>query len=386
MLKKSKRILLFAYEYPPLGGGVATAIKNLLQEFVKNPDLKIDLITSSLLNTWEVEKISENIGIYKVPIGQKTRASYQKQTPLNMLLYVKNSYLQAKDLLQQNHYNLAHFFGYPGAWQGYLLKRLYQLPYLISLRGVDVPFYNLRFKLVDTFYKPLVSKLWQGAAKIIANSQGLVELAKKTNSKIRYEIIQNGVDTVFFKPSEDSEKFKKFTITAGGTIMGHKKGLNYLIEAFAIFSSNKKNIELLLIGDGDLQESLKEQITNLNIHDKVRLVGRKDREWLKINLPKCHVFCLPSFNEGMSNATLEAMACGLPIIITPVGGAQELLENGKNGFLVPKRNTIQIVKSLDVLYADGYLIKEMGKISRNKAEKLSWKNVADQYLGLYQND
>lgn len=378
-----KRVLLFSYEFPPLGGGVATATKNLLQEFAKDSDLKIDLITSSLLNSWEVEKISENIGIYKVPIGLKTKEFYQRQTPLNMFLYVKNSYLQAKDLLSQNKYDLAHFFGYPGAWSGYLLKKFNNLPYIVSLRGVDVPFYNPRFKFIDIFYRPLVSKLWQGAAMVVANSQGLAQLATKTNNRISYEIIPNGVDTDFFKPSKESEKFEKFTVTAGGTIMGHKKGLNYLIEAFAMFSTNKKNIELLLIGDGDLQESLKEQIISLNIQDKVLFVGRKDREWLKINLSKCHVFCLPSLNEGMSNATLEAMACGLPLILTPVGGSQELLKG--NGFLVPKFDFLEIARRLELLYADKRLRIEMGKDSRIMAEKMSWEIVKNKYMEIYEN-
>lgn len=376
-----KRVLFFAYEFPPLGGGVATASKNLLDQFIHNPDLKIDLITSSLKNTWEVEKISENIGIYKVPIGQKNEANYQKQTPIEMWRYLRNSYLQASDLLKKNHYDFAHFFGYPGAWQGYLLQRKHSLPYIISLRGVDVPFYNPRFKIIDFIYRPLVAKIWQKAGKVIGNSLGLISLAKKTSSKINYQVIPNGVDTDFFKPIEEKAKFKKFTITAGGTIMGRKKGLNFLISAFANFARNKKQVELLLIGDGDLREKLEEQIRQLKITNKVKFIGRKNKDWLKENLPKCHVFCLPSLNEGMSNATLEGMACGLPIIITPVGGSNELLDG--NGFLVKKNDYHEIAEKLDALYLDEKMRLAMGQKSRRMAEKMSWKEVAKKYENFY---
>ena len=189
-----------------------------------------------------------------------------------MVLYVKNSYLMATDLLKRQKYDLAHFFGYPGAWQGLLLKKKFTLPYLISLRGVDVPFYNPRFKVVDFLYRPLVSRLWFGAEKVICNSQGLVDLAKKTNKKIDYQIISNGVNADFFDFGSEKNKFKKFTVTAGGTIMGKKKGLNFLIEAFAGFAKDKKDLELLLIGDGDLKESLKMLVAELGLDKKVKFV------------------------------------------------------------------------------------------------------------------
>lgn len=380
--QKPIRLLLFAYEFPPLGGGVATAVKNLLEQFSQNPNLKIDLITSSLKNTWEVEKISENIGIYKVPIGLKNESKYQKQRPIEMWRYLHNSYRQAKDLLEQHRYDLAHFFGYPGAWQGYLLQKKYALPYLISLRGVEVPFYNPRFRAIDVIYRPLVARLWQKASKVVANSVGLADLAKQTNQQIQYQVIPNGVDTDFFKPLEEKAKFKKFTITAGGSIMGRKKGLDLLISAFAKFARAKKQVELLLIGDGDLREKLEEQVKQLKIVGQVKFVGRKTRTWLQANLPKCHVFCLPSLNEGMSNATLEALACGLPVIITPVGGSQELLSR-QNGFLLHERDEQQLAGYLEQLYAEPVLRIRMGRNSRQLAEQMSWKKVAERYEEVY---
>lgn len=382
MTTREKRILFFVYEFPPLGGGVATATENLFNFFRKEKNLKIDVITSSLSNNYQTKNFTENITFFEVPIGFKDKASYQKQTILNMIRFTLNSYFQAKKLLKQHHYDLAHFFGYPGALPGLLLKKKFNLPYLISLRGVDVPGYNPRFKYIDFLYKPGVSFIWQNAQKVIVNSQGLLTLAQKTNTIIDYQIITNGVDCDFYQPSKI--KFDKFTVTAGGTLFGKKKGLDILIKAFAQFAEYKNNVELLLIGAGDLETELKALANKLGVKNKVNFVGRKDKNWLAENLPKCHVFCLPSINEGMSNATLEAMSCGLPIIITPVGGADELLEEGKNGFLVPKRDIVQIVKRLDVLYADGYLIKEMGTASRNKVEKMSWENVSKKYLNYYE--
>ena len=381
MSKAKKRILLFVYEYPPLGGGVANAIYHLLKEFEKEKNLEIDLITSSLENTWSVSRLSESVGCYQVPIGIKTEDKYQSQTAKNMWLYTKNSLEQAQELMKKNNYDLIHVFGYPSALQAKILHNRYKIPYIISLRGVDAPGYNPRFKLIDALYKPLVSSLWKDAKRMIVNSKGLRELALETNKNLFYKIIPNGVDTKLFKKVAEKYKFKKFTITAGGTIFGKKKGLQYLLEAYADFAKDKEDTNLLLIGSGDLEETLKEQVKSLGIEYKVDFTGYMEKSALSKNLPRCHVFCLPSINEGMSNATLEAISSALPIVVTEVGGKDELLKG--NGFLVPKKNSKEITRRLELLYADESLRKEMAKESRKIAEGMSWEKVAKMYLREY---
>jgi glycosyltransferase involved in cell wall biosynthesis len=379
--KRKKRILIFVYEYPPLGAGVANAIYHLLKEFEKEKNLEIDLITSSLENTWSVSRLSENVSCYQVAIGIKTEDNYQSQTAKNMWLYTKNSLDQARELVKKNKYDLIHVFGYPTALQANILHRKYKIPYMISLRGVDVPGYNPRFKLIDDFYKPLISLLWRDSRRMIVNSHGLKELALKTSENLIYKIIPNGVDTKLFKKVPEKYKFKKFTITAGGTIFGKKKGLNYLIAAYAEFAKDKDDVNLLLIGAGDLEGELKKQVKDLGIKEKVDFAGYMEKSALSKNLPRCHVFCLPSINEGMSNATLEAIASTLPIILTEVGGSKELLRG--NGFLIPKRNSKEITRRLELLYADDKLRKSMAKESRKIAVEMSWEKVAKMYLKEY---
>ena len=302
-MKKPCRILLFVYEYPPLGGGVANAIYHLLDEFTKEKKLQIDLITASLENNWSVTRFCENIACYRVPVGEKSTDSYQRQTAANMLVYTKNSLKQALDLVDKNKYDLVHIFGYPSALQAWILKQKFKLPYVVSLRGVDVPGYNPRFKLIDFSYRWFIKILWKNAQALIVNSQKLLDLAKETYSQGDFKIIPNGVNTSLFKPND--KKFKNFTITAGGTIFGKKKGLEYLIAAFAKFAKDKEGVELLLIGDGDLAIELKNLVKRLKIEEKVKFVGREKQDWMASNLPQCEVFCLPSLNEGMSNATLR---------------------------------------------------------------------------------
>ena len=93
------------------------------------------------------------------------------------------------------------------------------------------------------------------------------------------------------------------------------------------------------------------------------------------------VFVLPSLNEGMSNAVLEAMAAGLPIITTDTGGSVELIKG--NGFIVEKKDTQSIVRAIQAFLNSRELIVEMGQHSRKIAENLGWNNIARAYYDLY---
>ena len=124
------RIIFVVYELPPLGGGVATAASHLLGEFIKHNNLHIDVITSSLNNRFEKEQLSENIHLYKVPIGSKPPDRYQQQTVWEMLRFTIGSLLQAIKLSSKFKYNLAHYFGYPGGLPGLLLKK--RMKYVVS--------------------------------------------------------------------------------------------------------------------------------------------------------------------------------------------------------------------------------------------------------------
>ena len=127
------RILFYAYEYPPIGTGVANAVLNLFREFSKQKDLHIDFVTSSLDNKWEVEEVFPNITFYRIPVGKKfSKEKQDKQSPKGMVLYSLNAWLLTWKLVFKHKYNLAHFFGYPGGLVTLLFK--WKLPYVVSLR------------------------------------------------------------------------------------------------------------------------------------------------------------------------------------------------------------------------------------------------------------
>jgi glycosyltransferase involved in cell wall biosynthesis len=374
------KILLFGYEYPPLGGGVANALKNLLAEFSTYADLEIDFVTSSLSGKFEVEQVYPRITFHRIPIGKRAPESYHKQRPRAVILYAVIGYLYAWKLILRKHYDLSHCFGLPGPTISMMFR--WRMPYIASLRGVEVPGYNPKYQTWHTFYRPLVWLSWKLASKLIANSSKLKDLARKADRTSEILVIPNGVDTDLISPGKS--KFDNFTVTAGGTIMGPKKGLQYLVEGFALLNREFPDTRLKLIGSGDLEPEIRALIQRLNIESAVELLGRKNHEWIEQNLSRFHVLCLPSLNEGMSNAMLEGLAAGLPLVITDTGGAEELLANA-NGFIVEQRSPRDIFQKLKTLRLDDELRETMGRRSRQLAESMSWKSAAKRYYEIYQS-
>lgn len=380
------KILFFNYEYPPLGGGAANATAYILKEYSKIPDLKVDLITSSVDPEYHLEKLGDNIFIHRIPIGKnKNNLHYQSQKEL--LVYAWKAYFFAKKLVQKNKYDSSHsFFTVPCGFISFLLKIKFKIPYIVSLRGSDVPGYSERFAFLYFFIKPLVSLIWKKSSAVISNSQGLKELALRTNSKQEIGVIPNGIDiNQFIKPESykvirfNDEKFKILCVTR----ITPRKGVRYLMEAFKKLSQESDNISLQIIGDGDEKNDLEKLAKELGIENRVEFTGLVPHEKLPPYFEQADVFVLPSLNEGMSNSMLEALASGLPLIATDTGGTRELIEEGKNGFVVKMKDAGDLADKIKLLMNDPDLRKQMGEASRKKAEMMSWEKVAKEYMKVY---
>lgn len=377
------KILFLNYEYPPLGGGAANATAYILREYARIPNLKVDLVTSSVDNKYHKEKIGENVIIHKLPIG-KNQTNLHFQSQKDLLIYAWKAYWFSKKLAVKNNYNLTHsFFTVPSGFISYLLKKQLKIPYIISLRGSDVPGYSDRFSLIYNFLTPLIKFIWKKADAVVSNSEGLKKLALKTNSNQKIEIIYNGIDTSKFKSNDEKDE-KEFIITPGASRITDRKGLNYLIEAIAKLTPKYPQIKLKIMGDGNARVALEKQVEKLNISDKTEFLGRIPREKTTSYYQESSLFVLPSLNEGMSNAMLEALASGLPIITTNTGGAEELVSNEKNGYLIKMKNSADIAKKIEKLITHPELRKKMGKASREKALEMNWKKIAEDYYKLYE--
>ncbi|MFA5125789.1 MAG: glycosyltransferase family 4 protein [archaeon] len=366
---KKLKILMLNYEFPPLGGGAANANFYLLKEFSKVKNLEIDLITSSANNKYEEEQFSKNIRIFKLDVHKKDLQFWKMK---EILSWSMQAYNLSKKLIKHNNYGLCHcWFGWPSGIIGYLNRK--ELPYIVALRGSDVPGYNVRLEKLDTIvFKPISKKVWSNAKSVIANSLGLKELAQKTLD-CDIKVIYNGIDTNEFKPAKKKKSSTIRLISTGRLIK--RKGYGYLIKAL----SGLEGFSLSLIGDGDEKENLKELAKEMKV--KVNFKGTLIHKKIVKELQQADIFVLPSLNEGMSNSILEAMATGLPIITTDVGGSKELIK--ENGFIIQKANIKELKEALLKYKNNLKLLLKHSKQSTKKAKTMSWKTIGKQYEGIY---
>ena len=153
------RILLLNYEYPPLGGGAGNAAQYLIRKLITQQELSIDVVTSSV-DAYSQEQYADRITIHRLNIRKRGRNIYH-QSLFNLLTFSWKSYWYIRQLRKQHHYDGIHaFFGMPCG----LIAAAHRLPFIVSLRGSDVPFYNPRFYLLDVLFSRVVSKwIWKHA-------------------------------------------------------------------------------------------------------------------------------------------------------------------------------------------------------------------------------
>jgi glycosyltransferase involved in cell wall biosynthesis len=372
-------VLVFSYEIPPLGGGVGTAISHLIDEWLDR-DMRITLITSSLENRFSQEHPHENYTIQYVPVGRSKHNSLSQQRILDQAVYAMCGLLAGLWHFWKHRPDRALSFGYPGPLVTSLLS-WFGLPFIHALRGVDVPGYNPRFAWGSRIHSALSRVMWNRAERLTANSTWLKSLAEEVGADTTITVIPNGVDLERFQPVPESNKFERFTVTAGGTLFNEKKQLHLLVEGFAQFveelSLTESEAQLLLIGSGAEERRLRHLVKQLGIEAHTTFAGTRDPHWIAAHLPRCHVFCLPSLAEGMSNAALEALACGLPLILSDVGAAQEMVEG--NGVILQHPDARQISETLRSWYQDVSVRQHMGDRSAIIAKQYEWRQIAQSY-------
>jgi len=200
--------------------------------------------------------------------------------------------------------------------------------------------------------------------------------------------IPNGVDTNKFNIYKKEFTRKKFGFKKEDFIIGIVARLDpiknhkILISAFKEIVKNYPQTKLIIVGDGPLREELKEKSYQLGINNKVIFMG--ERNDVPEILKTFDVFVLPSLNEGMSNTILEAMATGIPVIASNVGGNPELVIDGETGFLFPTNDVESLVQKIKTYILYPELKQKHGYNARKRVEEeFSLDQMVRRYEELY---
>jgi glycosyltransferase involved in cell wall biosynthesis len=278
------------------------------------------------------------------------------------------------------------FFGIPSGPVAYLLKKLYNLPYVVFLGGRDVPRPNPDPPYYRLFYPvlaPAIKSIWGNAAVVVACSDGLRELAWKTDKNAKIEVIPDGIDLSKFHPVQRETEPSVVRILTIARLIP-RKGVQYLIQAIAdVIKSTPREFEVEIVGDGPMREELVKLAEKLKVSHKLNFVGTVPYEHLAKHYQEADIFVLSSLAEGMPLVVLEAMASGLPIVASKVQGIEDLVETGRNGYLFTPTDWRTLARYLVTVLSDGQQRIAMGQESIKLVQKYDWGNIAKAYLEIY---
>ena len=196
-----------------------------------------------------------------------------------------------------------------------------------------------------------------------------------------------GVDTAFFRPAREREMHAPVLRVVSVGRLHWVKGYEFALQALAQVRRAGVEIEYTIIGNGDEKELLVMLATvrDLDLESHVRIRGELSRNEVVEALQVADVFLLSSLSEGLSTATLEAMAVGLPVVVTDVGGMCEAVTDGVEGRVVAPRDPAALAGALLELAADAQLRATMGECGRRRAtEGFDTESVARAMIEQYQ--
>ncbi len=374
-MTQSRRILLINYEYPPIGGGGGNATLHIARQLVAKGH-KPFVLTAA----WGDLPLTEHVDGVVVRRVAALRRHADRCSIFEMFVFLISASLAAPGWAR--HWKcdaVLVFFTVPCGPIGWVLKRVLKLPYCLSLQGGDVPGFDPgELRMHHILAGPIIRYLWRDAAAVVANSNGLAELAGQFDSDTNIEVIPAGADLDGITPKSNYSSSGHIELLFVGRFV-KQKGLDVLLGALGTLHSDL-NWRLTLVGDGPELKSLKMLANDLGIASKTTFKPWTDKKSLADIYGGADIFLLPSRDEGMSNVLLEAMAAGLPVIGTTVPGTTEVIRDQIDGVIVPPENIDTLAAAVAELIQDERRREILGRAARARVESTySWSKSAAQW-------
>ena len=333
----------------------------------------------------------ENIEVYRVSTFRPYVYNLSEFTIQNFIISISFAFGTMVKLLKlRKRYEIVHFYGAS-------LPLLFCLP-ILKILGKKVVAKTTGAKggkeaggLEDFFLKPLLVSIFKLTDRLIAINNDIQQrLLNEGFLEERVVKIPNGVDTGIFSPLTGlkREELKNKVSLSGENVFLYSgrlvkgKGLELLLKAMVDVVKFNKDVMLVLIGDGELEDRLKDMVRVLMLKNFVRFDGLVENVHEYLNASD--IFIFPSLSEGMPNSLLEAMACGLPVIASKIGGVVDVVEDGKSGILVEPGDISGLSTAMIRLLKDDGLRQRLGAEARKRiVEGFSIDKIADEYINLY---
>lgn len=376
MNQATKRtVLLFAPYFPPHMGGLERYAFEIAKRLNKEHSWRVVIVTSGELHGKDSKEKSQDLTVYR--LGYFCKIS---NTPISFswLLKIKKIIANEKPSIINIHAPVAGI----GDMAALVAKNI---PIVVTYHSGSMSkkkfFIDILIQLYEKLFMPF---LLRRADRIVCASDFVRFhfLAKYTYKSIT---LTPAVDkNLFTEGGEQKSKRPTILFVAGLSKAHGHKGLQSLLDTVCLVKESIPSVQLVVVGEGDMQSTYKQRAIKLGLENTVRFIGRLEGKALADQYRNAHILVAPSTNESFSMVILEAMTSGLPVVATNIGGIPLLVSHEETGFLFTPGNQAMFVQHISTLLSDEQLRIRFGNAARAKVENsYSWESRATSYALLF---
>jgi len=280
-------------------------------------------------------------------------------------------------LISKKPKTLLASWAFPEAVATSWISKLLNCPFFFKVHGSDI---NLHGK-IPARAKQIVSAS-KKATGILSVSQALAdEMVNIGVNKEKIHVVYNGVDHQKFRiiNDESDNAVNGYILYVGN--LKKEKGVMELLSGFAAIHKKYPGLKLLYAGPGNMSVPIRNQAKLMALSDKIELLGSVNHDQLPALISQARVLALPSYNEGVPNVVLEAMACGTPVLVSDVGGIPEVVDEHICGKIIAAKSDIAVAEGLDAILSTSWN-REM---IQQHSQQFSWQNNKHQLLQMLMN-
>jgi len=383
------KILMLTWEYPPrIVGGIARVVHDLSKRLIKDGH-EVTVVTYKEGNVPYFED-DKGVKVYRVDnymINPNNFIDWIMQMNFNLLA-------KANELIdREGKFDVIHAHDWLVAYAAKALKSSYDIPIVATIHATEAGRNSGIHDETQRYINDTEWMLTYEANEVIVNSN-YMKCELQRNFGLPFEkinVIPNGVNLTMYSGIEKDYDFRrnyaadneKIILYAGRLV--YEKGVQYLIGAMPKILQNYNDAKLVIAGKGGMIDELKSQVEYLGLGNKVYFTGYMDHKSL-CKLYKCaDIAVFPSTYEPFGIVALEGMLAGNPIVVSDIGGLNEIVEHGVNGMKSYAGNSNSIADSILTLLYDHKLCNEIAKNAKTKVKELyNWTKIAQDTHFSYQ--
>lgn len=372
------RLLILNYEYPPLGGGAGVITQKIAEGLAKKGH-QITVVTTWFEGHTE-DYYADNLRIIRL---KSLRKKVYESNIFEMLSWMFKAKSFLKRHLISERYDLCFAnFALPGGEVAFSLKLKFKLPYVIISHGHDIPWFAPEQMMwYHAFTYQWIKTICIASERNYVQSEEMKKNIDAFLGRYSYKnrIIYNGWDSSIFSPDYSLRK-NQFIFLFTGRLVKQKDPMTFL-QSIKLIKNEIKDFKVIILGDGKLRAKMEKYVAKNNLEYFIEFKSWVDKNEMLYHYRSAWLSVLPSLNEGMSIATLEALACGQYVLATKVSNNESIITPGYNGDFIEKQNPENIAKKIIEFYNEkflkNYLIPEE---ELKKYHKLyEWSDIIDLY-------